>query len=108
MANIVRVIWSTVTPGKVRLRVAITSSAVVPDLTLITSAELRVVRQNGTVDTWSAEIIGALTTTAALIGHVFVAGDLTIAETLHVTPLIYLSGASVPCSAAQFVRGVKP
>ena len=108
MSNIVRAIWSTVTPGKVRLRVSLTSSESLPDLTLITSVVLRVVRQNGTVSTWATSVIGSLTATVALVGHVIVAGDLTIAETLRITPLVYLSGGSVPYSAAEFVVSVTP
>ena len=108
MSKQARVLWSTVAPGRYRILVPLTPSLVVPDLSLITSCSLRVVRQDGTIVPWAASLVGSATTLAATIGHVVVAGDFVIPETLYITPLIYISGGLVPYTAAEFTLSVQP
>lgn len=108
MSNQARVLWSTLAPGRYRILVPLTPSPVVPDLSLITSCALRVVRQDGTIVPWTAAVVGTATASAATIGHVIVAGDFVLPETLYITALIYISGGSVPYTAKEFTLSVQP
>jgi hypothetical protein len=57
------------------------------DLSTATAAELRVKRENGSADVWPCTLSG-LTTTTAILTHIFAVGDVPDIETVVLTPVV--------------------
>lgn len=98
-----RLLWSTVTPGMVYLQVNVEPSDLLPDLTTVIGASLRVVRDRIPLATpilWVCTL-GVQTATTLQLFYAIQALDLValdVGQTLSVTPLLDLGQAyPFPC-----------
>lgn len=84
-----RIAWCAL--GTMRLRLNLRPSETgtpVPDMTQVSGVSISVLHQDGTSATWTASVIGVVTSDLLVVGHVFVDGDLTAPETIECTALL--------------------
>lgn len=80
------------------LQVNVSPSESVPDLSLVTAAEIQVVKPNGSTETWSATLSNQTTTTLRLT-HVFHAsgGDVATSGNYRLRVYLTVSGETRRC-----------
>ena len=106
-----RLIWSTVTPGMVWILINVIPSDLLPDLTTVVGATLRVVRDRlpaVAVATWTCTL-GTQTATGLQLLYAIQAADLALLDlrqTLAITPLLDV-GSTYPFPCEEILYSVR-